>query len=104
MTKLINMLEGLTCKELEKLIEESKQKINELKRGDQVRLIAVCKRILVLKYFKLADKDKAISYAHEHMNKQLNDSTNARFGCDISIETTLVPESDVDSYLEMNDD
>lgn len=105
MTKLSNIISGLTAEELEELIEKAQCKIDKLKAGKQVRLIAVSSGIFVHKWFELTNKEKAISYAHDCFNKQLEDSIKrGYFNSEISIDTNLIPESEVDSYLRMNND
>ncbi|OCG56850.1 hypothetical protein [Gilliamella sp. Fer4-1] len=101
MTKLSNILKGLTSDELEELIEMAQHKTNELKAEKKVKLIGVYDGILALKYFKLEDKENAISYAHESFDKQLEDSKKkGSFSSEISIGQCLVPASEVNTYLE----
>lgn len=105
MTKLSNIVSELTAEELEELIKKAQLKLDKLKAGKQVKLIAVSSGILVHKWFALTDKEKAISYAHNCFNKQLEDSIKRGYlNGEISIDTNLIPEPEVDSYLRMNND
>lgn len=101
MTKLSNILKGLTSDELEELIEIAQYKIDELKTEKKVKLIGVYEGILALKYFKLEDKEKAISYARESFDNQLEDfREKGFFSREISIGMCSVPASEVNTYLE----
>lgn len=101
MTKLSNILKGLTAEELDELIEIAQHKIDELKAEKKVKLIGVYEGIRALKFFKLEDKEKAISYARESFDNQLEDfREKGFFSREISIGQCLVPASEVNNYLE----
>ncbi|WP_392564340.1 hypothetical protein RHO13_01865 [Orbus wheelerorum] len=105
MTKLTEIVNSLTAEDLENLIKEAELKIKNLKAEKQVRLILVSSGFLVYKWFSLADKEKAIAYAHERFNKELEDNQKRGSFCgEISIDTQRIPESEVDSYLEVDND
>lgn len=81
-------------------------KIGRIISEKQVSLIGVTCGMNVYKWFKLTDEEKAISFAHELFDKQLEETkkNGSFFYSNVSIGTVLIPESRVDKYLGMNND
>lgn len=105
MNKISKFLNELTSDELEELIEKAQLKINAAKTEKQVKLIGVYRGIIVCKYFELTDKEKVIDFAHEMLNQQwIVEKDKDMFDCNISIDTCLVPASEVNNYLKIKND
>lgn len=81
-------------------------KIGRIITEKQVSLTGVTCGMNVYKWFKLTDEEKAISFAHELFDKQLEETkrNGSFFYSNVSIGTVLIPESRVDKCLGMNND
>lgn len=102
MNKISKFLNELNSDELEELIERAQLKINAAKTEKQVELIGVYRGIIACKYFELTDREKAIDFAHEILNQQwIAEKDKLMFDCNVSIETCLVPASEVSNYLKI---
>lgn len=95
----INITHELNIEELEDLNEIVVNAINNRKKAKRVELFCVSDGYVTYRWFTLDERELAIAYAIDKFRENIAEQKRLTY-CKMEISSELIPEDEVQSYLD----